>query len=186
MAKITLFELKEKMATMQAAIAADAEWISEKAADPSVPMDEINAKKTHRDELVSRYEMLKAEHDEMEAQQRAAVEQKAAAEPKNDRERGIMAKAAFYRAVLTGGDVRKAYEGLGALPSGTADLGKGENLLPTNMSSELLLEPLEENSLRRIEPASQITGLEEVCHRRMQPSFSNRRRAKCFRIISTE
>ena len=31
MAKTTLFELKEKMATLQAAIAADAEWIAEMA-----------------------------------------------------------------------------------------------------------------------------------------------------------
>lgn len=73
----------------------------------------------------------------------------------------LKAKANFYRTALTGGDVRKAYEGLGALPAGTADLGNGDRLLPTNMSSELLLEPLEENSLRRIELTSQIKGLEE-------------------------
>lgn len=74
----------------------------------------------------------------------------------------LKAKAAFYRAALTGGDVKKAYEGLGALPAAHADLGYGENLLPTNLNSELLMEPLEENSLRRIELTSQIKGLEET------------------------
>ena len=162
MAKTTLFELKEKMATMQAAINADAEWIAEKAADPNTSMDEINTKKAHRDEMTARYELLKKEHDEMETAQRTAVAVKAGSGAGMDEETvRIKAKANFYRAALTGGDVRKAYEGLGAIPAATADLGNGDSLLPTNMSSELLLEPLEENSLRSIEPVSQITGLEE-------------------------
>jgi len=162
MAKITLFELKEKMATMQSAIAADAEWISEKAADPSVPMEEINQKKAHRDELAERYALLKKEHDEMEQAQRTAVAMKAGSGGGMSEESvKIKAKADFYRAALTGGDVRKAYEGLGGIPAQSADLGYGDNLLPKNVSSELITEPVEENSLRKIEPVSQISGLEE-------------------------
>lgn len=68
---MTLFEMKEKMATLQAAIAADAAWIAEKAADASISIEDINAKKSHRDELQNRYDMLKSEHDAMEARQRA-------------------------------------------------------------------------------------------------------------------
>lgn len=162
MAKATLFELKEKIAVMDAAIAADADWISEKAADPSTTMDDLNAKKAHRDELAVRRAMLQTEHDGLEAKQKAAVQAAHVAAPKNEKESRIAAKAAFYRAALTGRDVKKAYEGLGAIPAGTADLGYGENLLPVNMASELLVEPVEENSLRRIEPVSQINGLEEA------------------------
>ena len=66
---MTLFEIKEKMATMQAAILADANWLAEKAADPTVKMDEINEKKAHRDEMQSRYDLLKAEHDALEKKQ---------------------------------------------------------------------------------------------------------------------
>lgn len=76
----------------------------------------------------------------------------------------VAAKAAYYRAAAVGGDratIRKAFAGLGAIPTGSENLGGGENLLPTNMSNELLTEPVEENSLRRIEPVSQISGLEE-------------------------
>lgn len=80
----------------------------------------------------------------------------------------VTAKAAFYRATFSGVErqekmqqVLRAYEGLGAIPTSTADLGYGENLLPTNMSRELLTEPLEENSLRLIELTSQVRGLEE-------------------------
>ena len=153
----TLFELKEKMATLQAAIASDAEWIAEKAADPSVAMDEINTKKAHRDELVSRFDMLKAQHDEVEAKQKAAVEQ-TSSQTKADAK--VCAKAAFYRDALQG--VRgKAYEGLGGIPGATADLGYGENLLPTNVSNELIVEPNEINPLRGICRVTNVTGLEE-------------------------
>ena len=162
MAKTTLFELKEKMATMQAAIAADSEWIAEKAADPNTSMEEINQKKTHREELTARYDLLKAQHDDMEAAQRTAVAMQAGSGGgMNEKTVKTKAKAAFYRAALTGGDIKKAYEGLGGIPVLDADLGYGSNLLPTNMSNELITEPVEENSLRRVEPVSQITGLEE-------------------------
>lgn len=158
---MTLFELKEKRAALEEQIRADAEWIAKNAADPAVPIDDVNAKKAHRDEIQTRLDMITAEHDALEKAEREAVEKKAAQEPKNDAQRHIKNKAAFYRAAMTGGDVKKAYEGLGAIPTASADLGYGENLLPKNVSSELITEPVEENSLRRIEPVSQITGLEE-------------------------
>ena len=157
---MTLFELKEKLATLNSAIKADADWIAEKAADPNVAMEDINAKTTHRDELVARRDLLQKQHDEMEAQQRKHLEgQNPTGDPEKDDL--INKKAAFYKAALTGGDVRKTYEGLGAIPISQSDLGYGENLLPTNMSNELIVEPFESNPLRNIEQVSQITGLEE-------------------------
>lgn len=155
-----LFELKEKMATLQAAIAEDAAWIADKAADPSVDMKEIRAKEAHRDETQERYDLLKKQHDAVEAKQKAAVQQKAAAEPANEKDAKLKAKAAFYRDALTG-VVGKTYEGLGAIPVNTADLGYGEHLLPKNVSSELLLEPVETNPLRPIVRVTNVTGLEE-------------------------
>lgn len=157
----TLFELKEKMAGMQEAIRADAEWLTEKAGDPTVKLEDLEAKETHKKELQKRFNMLKAEHDVMEAAQKEAVKRRNETGESSEIEKKVKAKAAFYRAALTGGDIRKAYEGLGAIPTATADLGKGENLLPTNVSSELITEPVEENALRRVEPVSQISGLEE-------------------------
>lgn len=162
MAKTTLFELKEKMATMQAAINADAQWIAEKAADPTTPMADIDAKTTHRDELVKRFELLKKEHDAMEAEQKAAlVRQHGPVGALDEKAAKLKAKADFYRAALVGGDMRKAYAGLGAIPGGDGDLGSGERLLPTNMSNELITEPLVENPMREIVRMSNITGLEE-------------------------
>ena len=160
---MTLFEMKEKIYDLENERKSIAEWITEKAADPTTPMDDIKAKNTKMEELTSRIGILKKAHDdEEEAQRKRLSFQKGTpGTGMTEKETRIKAKADFYRAVLTGGDVKKAYEGLGALPAGTADLGNGDRLLPTNMSSELLLEPLEENSLRKVEPVYQITGLEE-------------------------
>jgi HK97 family phage major capsid protein len=159
---MTLFELKEKIATLNAAIKADADWIAEKAADPTVKMEEINTKTAHRDELVARRDLLQKQHDEMEAQQREHLKgQNPTGDP--DKDGAIKRKAAFYKAALMGDmeGAKKAYSGLGAIPVNTADLGYGENLLPTNMETELITEPFETNSLRTIEQVSQVTGLVE-------------------------
>jgi HK97 family phage major capsid protein len=153
----TLFELKEKMAELSASIKADAEWIAEKAADPATPIDDINAKKAHRDELQTRLAEIKGVHDEMEAMQREAVRTETKMSAKDQL---IASKAAFYRDAFAG-NVKKSYEGLGAIPVNTADLGYGEKLLPTNMSRELLMEPAEKNPLRDIARVTNITGLEE-------------------------
>ena len=95
-----------------------------------------------RAELAGRHAALKGIHDSLAADQ-------------------AKVKADFYRAAITGGDIRKAYEGLGGLPDGAADLGYGSNLLPKNLSKELITEPMEDNPLREIEMVSQIHGLEE-------------------------
>lgn len=162
MAKITLFELKEKMATLQAAIRADAEWIAEKAADPTTPIKEVNEKTAHRDELQARFDLLKKEHDDMEAAQKAQVQKKAEA-TMDEKGARIKAKADFYRAALSGdrGAMKKSYEGLGAIPGADVDLGNGDKLLPTNMSSELITEPQEDNPLRTVCRVTNIAGLEE-------------------------
>ena len=159
--KMTLFELKEKMATLQAAIDADSEYIAEKAADPTADMKLIAEKEAHRDELVKRLELLKKEHDQQEEAQRIAVAVKAGqGGGMTEKDVKLKAKAKFFRDAFAG-KIEKSYEGLGAIPAANADLGSGDHFLPTSMSNELITEPLEENSLRKLEPVSNVTGLEE-------------------------
>lgn len=161
----TLYELKEKMAILGEQIAEDANWIADKAANPEIKMEDIEEKKSHRDDLQKRFDMLKEQHDSVERRERENTKQQNET-AENDPKKALQkAKGEFYRAAITGGDVRevtKAYSGLGAIPMQDADLGTGDNLLPTNLSSELLTEPFETNSLRKIEPVSNITGLEEA------------------------
>lgn len=160
---MTLFEIKEKMQTLTDAINADREFITSKAADPASDLKEVEEKEAHLASLQKRYDLLKVEHDRMEEAQRTQVAMKSGSGAgMTEKEVLIKAKAEFYKAALTGKDVRKAYEGLGAIPVNDADLGRGENLLPTNLDRELLVEPFQTNSLRDIEQVSQITGLEEA------------------------
>ncbi len=159
---MTLFEMKEKLFALETERKGLADWIAEKAADPTTKMEEIEEKQNKVDELTKRINLLQKSHDEEEERQRTALAmQKGSGNGMSEKDVRIKAKAAFYRAALTGGDVKKAYEGLGGIPAETADLGRGENLLPKNVSNELLTEPVEENSLREIEPVSNISGLEE-------------------------
>lgn len=75
----------------------------------------------------------------------------------------VKTKALIYRAIARGNktELRKAYEGLGAIPPGSPDLGGGEHLLPLQLSNQLVTEPVEYNVLRQIEQVSQIRSLEE-------------------------
>lgn len=161
---MTLFEMKEKLFALRNERKGIADWLAEKAADPNVSMDELKSKKSKMDELDERIAMMQKSHDDEEEAQRkqlAMHQGGGAGTGMTEKEVRIKAKADFYRAVLTGGNIAKAYEGLGGIPTNTSDLGNGDHLLPKSVSSELLLEPLEENSLRTIEPTSNITGLEE-------------------------
>lgn len=161
---MTLFEMKEKLFVLNTERKNIADWIAEKAADPTTDIKEIEEKEAKAAELTKRIDLMQKTHDEEEARQHAALAmQKGGGDGTGmtEKEAQIKAKAKFFRTTLLGGNVSKAYEGLGAIPTASADLGNGEHLLPVNMSRELITEPLEENSLREIEPVSNITGLEE-------------------------
>lgn len=161
---MTLFEMKEKLNMLKAAILADANWLAEKAADTSVTMEEIEEKKAHRADLQNRFDTLKAEHDRMEEAQRVSVAMdsgKGAGMTAEDVR--IKAKASLYRALLDGDKqaIEKAYSHLGAIPALDADLGNGSKLLPTNLQNELIVEPREMNPMRDVVRMSNICGLEE-------------------------
>lgn len=161
---MTLFELKEKLYGIQQERKSVADWLAEKATDPGVAMEDINQKQKRLEELNQRIGIMEKAVAEEEENQRMKVAAQMGGGPgtgMSEKDAMIHKKAAFYRAVLTGGDAKKAYEGLGGIPAASADLGNGDRLLPKNVAAELLTEPLEENSLRQVEPVSNITGLEE-------------------------
>ena len=161
---MTLFEMKEKLNMLKAAILADANWLAEKAADTSVTMEEIEEKKAHRADLQNRYDTLKAEHDRMEEEQRISIAIDAGkGAGMTEKDVRVKAKANLYRALLDGdkASIEKAYTALGAIPALDADLGNGSKLLPTTLQNELIVEPREMNPMRDVVRMSNIRGLEE-------------------------
>ena len=162
MSKPTLFEMKEKIATLAAERNAISEWLVAKLADPTAPMAEIKEKQAKHDEYEVRLNLLKAQHDEMESAQRASVAMQSGKSPDMDEKTvKIQAKAAFYRAALANKVEGKSFEALGGIPALDPTLGHGSRLLPTNMSNELVVEPTVENPMREVVRVSSITGLEE-------------------------
>ena len=111
--------------------------------------------------MQKRLDMIKAQCERAEAEARERLKaQQAVLSGDADKDNIIAQKAAFYRDALMG-VIGKTYEGLGAIPANTADLGTGDRLLPTNLARELLVEPFETNPLRTVSHITNITGLEE-------------------------
>jgi HK97 family phage major capsid protein len=158
-----IFDLREKIAQLAGAIAEDSEWIGKNAGDPATKIEDLRAKKEHRDSLVERQTALQSEIDSEEAAQRVALKKQGKAsngvsDPVTDAK---TRRGAFYRAVITGTGVQDAYVGLGAVPPGNADLGNGDALLPITVSKEVIVDPVVENPMRRIVKVSNIKGLVE-------------------------
>lgn len=157
---MTIFEMREKMAHLQAAINADAQYLAEKASDPTVTMEDLNAKQAHMDDTQKRLDMIKAQCERAEAEARERLKAQEKAQGGSEQDNIIAQKAAFYRDAIMG-VVGKTYQGLGAIPAADSDLGTGDKLLPTNLARELLIEPYDVNPLRSVARITNITGLEE-------------------------
>lgn len=159
---MNLLEMKRAMKMYEDQRKALADAVANMSADPAASMEDIRAKKAELAEMEERIANLKARHDDLEAREMADLAAKKDAEGViTGKEAGIKAKAAFYREALLSGEAKKSYEGLGAIPANSADLGYGEHLLPKNVSNQLLLEPEETNPLRDIVRVTNITGYEE-------------------------
>lgn len=159
---MTLFEMKEKKYALEMELAAIKETILEKSADPTYPIAELDEKNAKAEELKKRIDVFeKSIKEEEDAQRKALVNKGGAGTGMTEAQVKMKAKADFYRAAMQGGDVSKSYEGLGGIPTDTADLGKGDKLLPVNISNELLVEPVQTNSLRDVAHVTNVTGYEE-------------------------
>lgn len=163
---MTLFEMKEKIFSLETERKGIADYINEKAADPLTPIEDIDAKQKKMDELTKRIEILQKSHDEEENRQRTSMAMQkggGAGTGLSEKDAKIKAKAAAYRALASGDrtSIEKAYSALGAIPALDADLGNGSKLLPTDMQNEIIVEPREENPIRGICRVSNIRGLEE-------------------------
>ncbi|MEK4993284.1 phage major capsid protein [Paenibacillus sp. FSL H7-0918] len=152
----TLFDIKNDLVTIGAALAAAKQEKLVKASEPEAKMEDIKALETKETGLQARFDILQKEHDSMEAQQRASLQTKEPTfnvDPKNQIQ---SAKAALIRATVKGHDVS---------PDVKAALGDknstgGEKILPSTMTTELLHEPFVKNPLREISTFTSVRNLE--------------------------
>lgn len=159
---MTIYALKEQMAALDAELAAVQESVAKMAADPASDIAEARKAKARGDELQERRAMLQQQMDRLTEESRAKMGTKALSAAGSDKERHQAARGMVYKAMLRGTAVpQMAYDVLGAIPANDADLGNGSNLMPKNMSNELILDPAIENPVRPLAKVTNITGYSE-------------------------
>lgn len=156
----TLYELKQNMATIGQQVAKIDKDLTAKAIDPQATREDITALKDQKDDMQARFDVIKAQHDQLEAEQKAKFEQRKdiTAGIEDPKQKAIAAKAEFIRAAVQGRAISDDVKALIALPGGNPT--GGDKFFPTNMQNELVHEPFAKNQLREVAQVSAIKGLE--------------------------
>ncbi|WP_124728810.1 phage major capsid protein [Staphylospora marina] len=156
----TLYQMKQNLSVIGAELREVTEEIRSKAGDPAVKIEELRELKTKQKDIQERYDLLKAEIERAEAEERSKLERKNPVQfAQNDEQRMIAAKAELIRSSILGRPISDETRNLlGALPSPHAS--GGEKFLPTNLANELIHEPFTRNPLRGVIKMTNIKGLE--------------------------
>ena len=96
----TLFELKQDMTTVGKQIQKTKDEISQKAADTSVTVEELNQLNKTAAELQQRFDIIKNQHDQMEVEQKASLSKGNFTEATDPKQKIIDAKAELIRATM--------------------------------------------------------------------------------------
>ncbi len=161
----TLYELKEKLAIVGAELKKVSAELMDKAANPAVPIDEVTTLETTQANLQKRFDLIKDQHDKLEAEQKAEMGKDRITAAPTEEAKIIAARAEFIRAKAQGREMSlEAREILAdavplrALPGGAPS--HGDKLLPTTQGKELIHEPFVKNPLRGRIGMTAIKGLE--------------------------
>nr|WP_309101811.1 phage major capsid protein [Fredinandcohnia onubensis] len=155
----TLFELKQAMATIGQQLQKTENELAAKAMDTTASLEDIQALQKSKEDLNARFNVIKQQHDQMEAEQKAKFESNQGLQGNLDpKQKVIEAKAELIRATIRQQpippDVRQA------LGDNTNPATGGEKFLPKTVSTEIITEPLVKNPLREVSAVTNITNLE--------------------------
>lgn len=158
----TLFELKQNLTTLGQQLQKIESELSQKAIDPSASMEDIQDLQKSKADIKARFDVIKEQHDTLEAEQKAKLAAQAQANTlglgneADPKQKQVKAKAELYRATVRKQSVpQEVFQVLG---DNTAT--GGDKFLPKTVSSDILSEPLVKNPLREISTFTQITNLE--------------------------
>lgn len=152
----TLFDIKNDLITIGAALTSAKQDKLVKAADPNASVDDIKALETKEKELQARFDILQREHDAMQAEQMQSLNKNPVQNSADPKVKATAAKASLIRATIRGeavpGEVKAAL--------GDGNSTGGEKILPSTMTTELLHEPFVKNPLRDVSTFTSVTNLE--------------------------
>ncbi|PAD70881.1 phage major capsid protein [Bacillus sp. 7586-K] len=155
----TLFELKQNMATIGQQLQKVENELAQKAIDTTAKMEDIKALQNSKADLQMRFNVIKEQHDRMEAEQKAKFKSNQGLQGIPDpKQKVVEAKAELIRATIRqqpiSTDVRQT------LGDNTDPATGGEKFLPKTVSTEIITEPLVKNPLREVSTVTNITNLE--------------------------
>ncbi|MDC3412533.1 phage major capsid protein [Terrihalobacillus insolitus] len=155
----TLYELKQNLSTVGQQLQKTEEELASAAIDTSKTTEDIQSLQSTKKDLKMRFDVLKEQHDALEAEQKAKFnQQEPSFEGLSDDQKMVKAKAEFIRASIEGRPVSDDVKQIYALPGGNPS--GGDKFLPTNLQNELVHEPFARNQLREVAATSNIKGLE--------------------------
>ena len=153
----TLYELKQNMTTVGQQLAKTEKQLSDTAIDTSATTEDIQTLQKSRDDLKMRFDVIKEQHDQVEADQKAKFAQQDnlnnIADPV---EQKAKAKAELIKATMNNEPVSK--EVFQALGDDTST--GGGKFLPETVANDIISEPLVKNQLREVSTFTAITNLE--------------------------
>jgi len=160
----TLFALKEKLANVGEELAKVSAELVDKAANAAIPIEEVKELQGKKDSLQTRFDLIKEQHDKLEAEQKAKLRQDKITAAPTGEARLIAAKAEFIRAKILGRDMspeaKEVLANTAPLRALPADGNTGQHLLPTTQGKEVIVEPFVRNPLRGKIGMTAIKGLE--------------------------
>ena len=160
----TLFALKEKLATVGAELEKVSAELVDKAANAAIPIEEVKELQGKKESLQTRFDLIKEQHDKLEAEQKAKLRKDKITAAPTGEARLIAAKAEFIRAKILGRDMspeaKEVLANTAPLRALPADGNTGQHLLPTTQGKEVIVEPFVRNPLRGKIGMTAIKGLE--------------------------
>lgn len=154
----TLFEVKQNLSTVGQQLEKVEKRLGEKAVDTNATTEEIQTIQATQQNLKMRFDIIKKQHDEMEAEHQAKFKENESFNNLSQEDQQVKAKAEFLRASLLNRQVSDEAKQLIAIPSN--DPSGGDNFLPTTLQNELVHEPFARNQLRNVAKVTAIKGLE--------------------------
>lgn len=162
--KMNSYELNAQRLNLKEALADAEQRIIELSVDPNADKDQIDAAKKHRDDLKAKFEAIN------EAYEKAAAEEIKAATPVNKLKAEVVMTPEQKRETIVAAWIRKTMKPEDAAVlekwhsvkdelKDDKDTTKGADILPINVASDLVYEPLATNPLREMEEVSTVTNL---------------------------
>lgn len=157
----TLFELKQNLVTVGQQLQKLEGELSQKAIDPTTTMEDLQALQKSKSDMKMRFDVIKEQHDSMEAEQKAKFAQQQQQKQilggnEDPKEKRMQAKAEYYAAIATG---QVPTADVVAILADDTETGGGK-FLPKTVAEEIIHEPFVKNPLRDISTFTQITNLE--------------------------